>query len=763
MATKGDRDLLWLDLLKGFAMVWIVLNHAVEAVLGGPLFGNPTADWPPLDVRIAQAAPMGGDGVGAWLFDGLRYVGWLGDHGVQLFIVASGFGLAWGLAGRGQDSVGSWRSFFWRRAVRLFPLWWGAHVAFIGLRVVTGTGTMPTEPAFWLSALGIRFLPSTYYYGSPAWWYIGLLLQLYLVFPALWALRRRVGAGGMLGAACVLGFGARALGWVFLEGYIDPWMRGAIAITRLPEFAFGIALAVTLHAEPDRTRARLRSPGTLVAAAALYLLGTAASFTRGGMVVTTFLTGAALVPLLYRFFTGIGARLGPLTAAFRWSGQHSYGIFLVHHPACLLVLAPGLGLVGFLALGVPAGLATVGGTVLLERGVAWAQGWLSRTRAERGWFGALGRAGALAGAAGALLLVVVGSAEWAVRRFDPQEVLGWGERASLTADEAVGWKLRPGETTRLRWESYDYVVRANTLGFPGPAPAPHRALGGLRVMVLGDAFSSAEGVDTDVAWPRQLQPALSAVLARPVEVLNFAITGHGPNQYAAVAETYAQSLRPDVVLIAFFANDFEDTEIPLADFRAAIGFDRPAPWVGVRRYAPLHLKAWLKSRVVEAARARLKGGLTARERFYSGAAWLDADASFYGPANRAAVRRQLERVGAAADAVGARVVVVSIPAPLQICAATALRYLPDDFSLDGLDLQAPQRNLAQVVEGLSWPILDLRTPLGADAACPFQPANLHFTEAAHGAVARWIAAHWPRSAGAQTRPVGPGRRAAEAQ
>lgn len=754
MVKKDDRELLWLDLLKGFAIAWIVLNHATEAVLGGPLFGNPTADWPPLDARIAQAAPMGGEGVAAWIFDALRYAGWLGDHGVQLFVIASGFGLAWSLAQRGQQTVGSWRAFFWRRAVRLFPLWWGAHVAFIGLRVVTGTGTMPTEPAFWLSALGIRFLPSTYYYGSPAWWYIGLQLQLYLVFPLLWSLRRRLGAGGMLTAACAVGFGARALGWVFLEGYIDPWMRGAIAITRVPEFAFGVALATTLHADPARTRQRLRAPGTLVAAGVLYALGVAAGFTRGGMVVHTFLTGVALMPLSYRLFTGVGARLGFVTSGLRWAGRHSYGIFLVHHPACLLVLAPGLGLIGFVTLGAVAGVATVVGTVLLERAVAWVQRWLVDTRARRGWVATLVRAGALAGGGGALLVLCVGVAEWAVRRYDPQEVMGWGERPSLVADEAVGWKLRPGQTTRLRWESYDYEVQANSLGFPGPAPASDRTLGGVRVMVLGDAFTSAEGVDTARAWPRLLQPALAQALGRPVEVLNFAITGHGPNQYAAVAETFVPSLRPDVVVVAFFANDFEDTEIPLADFRAAIGFDRPDPTAGARRFLPLHLKAWLKSRVVEAARARLKGRLTARERFYSGAAWLDADASFYGAENRAAVRRQLERVDRAAEAVGAEVVVVSIPAPLQVCAVEALPYLPAGFEVSGLDVDAPQRNLARVMDGLGWPLLDLRVPLGAAEACPYQPANLHFTEATHAAVARWVAAHWPRSAGARTRQVG---------
>jgi hypothetical protein len=81
----------------------------------------------------------------------------------------------------------------------------------------------------------------------------------------------------------------------------------------------------------------------------------------------------------------------------------------------------------------------------------------------------------------------------------------------------------------------------------------------LRVLVTGDAFSSAEGVDTDLAWPRLLEPALrTRTDGRLVEVLNFAITGYGPNQEAAVVGAFTPRFRPDVVVIEMFVNDFDD-------------------------------------------------------------------------------------------------------------------------------------------------------------------------------------------------------------
>ena len=38
------------------------------------------------------------------------------------------------------------------------------------------------SPAFWASLLGIRVTPSQIYFFCPSWWYVGLLVQLYLVF-----------------------------------------------------------------------------------------------------------------------------------------------------------------------------------------------------------------------------------------------------------------------------------------------------------------------------------------------------------------------------------------------------------------------------------------------------------------------------------------------------------------------------------------------------------------------------------------------------
>ena len=42
------------------------------------------------------------------------------------------------------------------------------------------------------------------------------------------------------------------------------------------------------------------------------------------------------------------------------------------------------------------------------------------------------------------------------------------------------------------------------------------------------------------------------------QVLNFSITGWGPNQYASVIADYAPKYNPDIIIIGFFVNEFFD-------------------------------------------------------------------------------------------------------------------------------------------------------------------------------------------------------------
>ena len=420
-----------------------------------------------------------------------------------------------------------------RRAERLYPLWWGSHIGFAALGLLTGWAVLIFDPRFYLSLLGIRITGALFYFFSPAWWYFGLAVQLYLVFPALWEALRRWGPRRLLLLSCAVGFTAWALGLLFLGTYMDAWLRGSVFLTRLPDFVFGVAIAAWMFEAPEKTDRQLRKGTSLILAAIAYAAATGLSLTGPGMTVAPFLQAAALFVMLHAVLTRVDTAR-PWLRPWVWVGEHSYSLYLVHHPWILMVLPMGV------AVGSQAGLATLLALALtlvsapaLELGVNWTQGILSRWRQKAGWAGLALRLVLVATSAAGLLL----AGELAVRWLDPQEVLGWGERPSLEPDLELGWRLNPSQTTHLRWDSYDYQVTSNGLGFPGPAYTQAPKPGTLRVLVTGDAFSSAEGVDTDLAWPRLLEGMLAESLGRPVEVLNLSITGYGPEQYAARGHT----------------------------------------------------------------------------------------------------------------------------------------------------------------------------------------------------------------------------------
>jgi len=184
----------WVESIKALALVWIFLNHVAERLFGSPFFGNPDKDWPALGERWAQLRLLADFGILNLPLTMARDIAWLGDQGVTLFLILSGFGLAWSCLERGSQRAVDWAAFYRRRLGRILPIWLAAHICFLLPLAALGLRLSLLDSQFYWSLLGIRVLPSQLYYGVAAWWYVTLLLQLYLVFPLLWTTIPRIGA-----------------------------------------------------------------------------------------------------------------------------------------------------------------------------------------------------------------------------------------------------------------------------------------------------------------------------------------------------------------------------------------------------------------------------------------------------------------------------------------------------------------------------------------------------------------------------------------
>ncbi len=728
--APAKNRLPWLESIKALSLIWIFLNHVAERCFGSPFFGNPDAHWPSLSERISQVLSPQSPGIGGWLLTLLRDFAWLGDQGVSVFLLVSGLTLTWSCLTL--NAPISWRHFYRRRILRIYPMWVVANLLMLFPLAFFGLHLSLLHPRLYLSLLGIRILPDQLYYGNSAWWFITLLLQLYIVFPLLWRLLDRLGPirfAIIVPAAALL---IRGAGLSFFHDYLDAWARGAIFITRLPEFALGMSFAVMLRRRiEDGKTAKPR--GKLIPVALLSLAaGLVASFTLAGMTFAPMLLGLGTFLILYVTVSA--------SATGDWIGRHSLALFLVHQPF-VRALIPEWGAntrpMIILARLMVAALASAFAALVLEQITKAALSLLKSGQAR--WGGA-----AFSIRLASAFLVMWGvliAADWMIRNRSPLEPwdVGWGERPSLQPDAAFGWKMHPSERLRLRWVSYDYEVQSNSLGFPGPEYPREKTPGTQRILVTGDAFTSAEGVDTNLSWPRQLERTLNQA-GKPAQVLNFAITGYGPNQYERVAERFIPEFHPDTVIIGFFINDFEDALITNDEFRESIGFGRPDPNSLVTLLTFRQFAAWARGKLMSLVFDVLHR--PDPDGFVLGQfAQLRTGPAGNVEKGKAVVAERLAAVQKIATQNHARLLIVLVPSGPQICRPSDLLYWPRRVNLDDSDLDAdlPQKAALSIASLLHIDTLDLRPALRSLRTCSYQPLNMHWTASAHKFVADVIA------------------------
>jgi peptidoglycan/LPS O-acetylase OafA/YrhL len=316
--------------MKGIAILWIVFFHFFLA------YNSHSGRYPwPLNlaalpsyiagcvpVSVFQAVCHVSEGCCVALFQ-------RGAQAVGVFLVLSGFGLTYGLAGKGSPA-GGWGSWYVRRLVRLFPVYWLAHLVYLVSPFVHRQD--PIDYRLIFSLLGNRVYPveTMFYYMSPSWWFFGLLLQLYLVFPLLCGLLEKLGPWKYLvlcGTVTVL---SRYLFFGILQANGN-YVQGAFFGCRLWEFGAGMVLARAYIRDAETVEARLFSLSALAFGLAIYVLGVFSyrpSFTYS---FTDMLIGTGLFIVVANLAraTRFLPRAGSVLAVI---GVYSYGIYLFHHP-----------------------------------------------------------------------------------------------------------------------------------------------------------------------------------------------------------------------------------------------------------------------------------------------------------------------------------------------------------------------------------------------------------------------------------------------
>jgi peptidoglycan/LPS O-acetylase OafA/YrhL len=311
------KRLLWIDISKALAILVVAYFHFFATYFQ---FGVlPPADWSNLVAGAVTILRL------VWL-----KVSGLGFHAVGVFIILSGWTLMQSTMRRAEASALAWRGWYRARFLRLYPMYWVAHLVYLASPFVARLE--PVDDRIILSLLGLRFIDiqMNFMYLNAAWWYFSMLIQFYLIFPLLFWTARRCGPLWYLVIACVVGFFAR---YMLLVAWPQNglWVLGGFAICRLPEFALGMSLAMWHTQSPARVeRFFLRGTGLILG---LILYPFALQLYHGlyDYIFVDFATGTCCM-LEIVGIAGFISLFNAPARLFGIVGLYSYGFYLIHQP-----------------------------------------------------------------------------------------------------------------------------------------------------------------------------------------------------------------------------------------------------------------------------------------------------------------------------------------------------------------------------------------------------------------------------------------------
>jgi peptidoglycan/LPS O-acetylase OafA/YrhL len=309
------KRLIWIDISKALAISFVVYFHFFRTVFEH--YQPPANDWSNFATGTLSI---------------LRMVWWevsgVGFHAVGAFIILSGWTLMQSTMRRAEKRSIAWGSWYFARFVRLYPMYWVAHLVYLVSPCVARLE--PVDERIVLSLLGLRFvnIEMNFMYLNAAWWYFSMLLQFYLMFPLLFWAARKVGPLVFLLGACGLGFFTR---WIMLGVYPvhGLWILGGFAICRLPELALGMALAMWHHRFFERVQwLLLRGPGLI---AGLLLYPAALWLYDYSYVYVDLATGGCCFFVIVGI-AGILSNFENVAKVVALVGTYSYGLYLIHQP-----------------------------------------------------------------------------------------------------------------------------------------------------------------------------------------------------------------------------------------------------------------------------------------------------------------------------------------------------------------------------------------------------------------------------------------------
>lgn len=303
---RSQKKYDFIDTLRGLAILGVILLHTSQIV-----------------------QPSG------WL---LGQIANNGQHGVQLFYIASALTLFLSMHSRQQSETAPTRNFFLRRFFRIAPMFYAALAVFFLLDGMSARYWAPYGLRWWYPVSTLLFLhgwyPETIDSVVPGGWSIAVEMTFYLLLPLLFIYLRDIKSTLLyIAIALILGWELNLLmTWVYtplypadqqylVTSFVYFWF-----FNQAPIFGLGI-LVYHLFVRARKIRGRAVGPALLWGSLA-WLAAIMATNLGDPLIQHHFLMSIGFAGLaLGLYFIHPRALVNPVTV---WIGKLSYSLYLVH-------------------------------------------------------------------------------------------------------------------------------------------------------------------------------------------------------------------------------------------------------------------------------------------------------------------------------------------------------------------------------------------------------------------------------------------------
>jgi lysophospholipase L1-like esterase len=151
-------------------------------------------------------------------------------------------------------------------------------------------------------------------------------------------------------------------------------------------------------------------------------------------------------------------------------------------------------------------------------------------------------------------LIALVVAEFAIRVIDPFELSSLEDSARYHLDKVPDPVLVYKHRSNFQATYQGVPMTTNEHGWRD-RPLQAKAVGELRVLILGDSIAFGPGVPVEDIFATRLEDKLAKDLGRPVRTVNTGVGSYNTAVQSALLKTYFDRIAPDIVILMYVSND----------------------------------------------------------------------------------------------------------------------------------------------------------------------------------------------------------------